>query len=104
MAPPGGATVAGQITVIQPIIDALADLARPDPELSDAQLVTYVRAAFHRIVTLEVNHVDWVEDTEAVHEPGRAAAFATIGVPPPSPDLRVKFRDWLDSEEPTGPG
>jgi len=104
-APPGGPTVAAQIAVFQPIIDALADLAPPDPEFSEAQLAAYVWAAFHGIVTLEVNHhVDWVEGTEAVHEMAVRKAFASVGLPSPSPDLGTKFQGWLDSGEPTAPG
>ena len=41
---------------------------------------------------LEINHhVDWVADVAAVHEASVRRAFAAIGLPQPSPDVRSRL-------------
>jgi AcrR family transcriptional regulator len=91
-APPDGPTVAAQVEVFQPIVDALAPITPADPELGPDQLLALVWGAFHGLVMLEINHhVQWVTDIAAVHEASVRRAFTAIGLPSPSSDVRSRL-------------
>ncbi len=91
-APPGGPTVAAQIEVFQPIIDALADLTGTDPTLTQTETTVLVWTAFHGAVALEVNHhLDWLDDTAALYEKVVRNALASVGLPTPDPTVRKRF-------------
>ncbi len=94
-APPGGPTVAAQIEVFQPIMHALSELGLRDPELAPVEMSVVVWAAFHGVVTLEVNHhLDWLPDTGALHEKAVRRALATVGIPEPTASVRRRFERW----------
>jgi AcrR family transcriptional regulator len=90
-APPGGPTIAAQVAVFQPILDAFAEL-RDEAEPLRLHRSALVWAAFHGAVALEVNnHLDWVDDTAALYEAATRAALAAADIPAPSPTVRRRF-------------
>lgn len=98
-APPGGPTVAAQIEVFQPIVDALQALGTTDPGLSLEETAVVVWSTFHGAVALEVNHhLDWIADPAAAHEKAVRRALAGVGVPPPSKTLRRRFDRWAGAQ------
>ena len=94
-APAGGATVAAQVAVFQPMIDALAEVAPRHPGLTSDELSVVLWSAFHGVVTLEVNHhLDWLDDPAAVHDKAVRRSFYGVGLPAPSPTMRRRFDRW----------
>lgn len=94
-APAGGPTVAAQVAVFQPMIDALAAVAPTPDDLSPDELAVLLWSAFHGMVTLEVNHhLDWLDDTASLHEKAVRRSFTAVGLPTPSPTLRRRFDRW----------
>ena len=94
-APSGGPTVAAQVAVFQPMIDALAEVTPDNGDLSPEELAVLLWSAFHGMVTLEVNHhLDWLEGIPALHENAVRRSFASAGLPAPSPTLRRRFDRW----------
>ena len=94
-APPGGPTVAAQVEVFQPLVDALAALGPTDPDLSVEQAGIVVWCAVHGAVALEVNHhLDWLDDPAATHETTVRRALASIGAPATAETLRPRFDSW----------
>lgn len=90
-APPGGPTIAAQVAVFQPIVDAFAEL-RDEPEPSRLHRSALVWTAFHGAVALEVNnHLDWVDDLAALYETAVRSALAAVEIPAPSSTLRRRF-------------
>jgi len=97
-APPGGPTVAAQVEAFQPILDALAELAPTDADLTPEEMAVIVWTAFHGAVTLEVNHhLDWLGDTAALHEKVVRRALGSVGVPEPAKSVRQRFDRWAAS-------
>jgi len=94
-APPGGPTVDAQIQVFRPLVDALTELGRTDPDLTVEQAGIVVWCAIHGAVALEVNHhLDWIDDPAAAHETTVRRALASIGAPAPAETLRKRFDRW----------
>lgn len=94
-APAGGPTVEAQTEVFRPMIDAFAELEPADDGALIANVGVAIWAAFHGAVSLEVNHhLDWLDDSAAIHERVVRAAFHSAGVPVPAPDLRARFERW----------
>ncbi len=97
-APPGGPTVAAQVEVFQPLVDALRELAPGDPDLTLDETAAIVWTSFHGAVTLEINHhLDWLGDTAALHEKTVRRALASVGIPEPSTTFRSRFESWVAS-------
>lgn len=94
-APAGGPTIAAQVAVFQPMIDALEEVTPPGTDLSPDELSIIVWSAFHGVVSLEVNHhLDWIGDTGAMHEKAVRRSLAGVGLPAPSPTVRTRFDRW----------
>ena len=57
-----------------------------------------VWTTFHGAVSLEVNHhLDWLPDPAALHEKAVRSAIASVGLPPPGPDVRARFERWAEA-------
>jgi AcrR family transcriptional regulator len=94
-APPGGPTVDAQIEVFQPIVTALAEVLPAEPTVTVQEMLVLVWTAFHGVVALEVNHhLDWTDDSAAIHERAVRNALASVGLPEPSDDVRRRFERW----------
>jgi AcrR family transcriptional regulator len=94
-APPGGPTIAAQVEVFQPLLDALDELSHRDPDLTPEELSVVVWSTFHGAVTLEVNHhLDWLDDPASVHERAVRRALASVGIPDPAVTVRRRFERW----------
>jgi len=98
-APPDGPTVAAQVAVFQPMIDALEEVDRPVAGMSSDETSVALWSAFHGFVTLEVNHhLDWLEDTAAAHEKAVRSSFVGAGLPAPGQGVRAQFERWARRE------
>ena len=95
-APEGGPTVAAQVAVFQPMMDALAEVYPDETDLTPGELSVILWSAFHGIVTLEVNHhLDWLGHLPALHEKAVRRSFAAVGLPEPSATIRRRFERWV---------
>ncbi len=94
-APPGGPTIAAQVEVFQPLLDALGELSPAAPDLTTEELAVAVWSTFHGAVSLEVNHhLDWLDDPARVHERAVRRALAGVGIPAPADSVRRRFERW----------
>jgi AcrR family transcriptional regulator len=94
-APPGGPTVAAQVEVFAPIVNAVIELLPTDPDLGPEELTVVLWSTFHGAVALEVNHhLDWLTDTAASHETAVRRSFASVGLPEPGRTMRRRFDRW----------
>jgi AcrR family transcriptional regulator len=97
-APPGGPTVDAQIEVFRPLLEALSEIPTDASDLSHEEIGVVVWTTFHGAVSLEVNHhLDWLTDPAALHEKAVRGAIASVGLPPPGPDVRDRFERWADA-------
>jgi AcrR family transcriptional regulator len=97
-APPGGPTVDAQIEVFRPILETLFEIPTDASDLSREEIGVVVWTTFHGAVSLEVNHhLDWLTDPAALHEKAVRGAIASVGLPPPGPDVRDRFERWVDA-------
>ncbi len=97
VAPEGGPTIDAQVEVFRPLTEAIAELvASGTAEAADTdEARASVWAAFHGFVMLEANHhLVWLDDPADAYEVAVRRAFRAVGLPDPSPDVRLRFDRW----------
>lgn len=97
VAPEGGPTIDAQVEVFRPLTEAVAELAASGTaEAADTdEARASVWAAFHGFVMLEANHhLVWLDDPADAYEVAVRRAFRAVGLPDPSPDVRLRFDRW----------